>query len=78
MEEERNFGKVKLNVYSAYCEAVGLYVTPVILASLFLMQSSKNVSDWWLAHWVSSMQNTTNSSETNQFLYESEIVDTSR
>ena len=42
-EEERSAGSVKLDVYSTYWKAVGLYVTPIILASLFLMQTSKNV-----------------------------------
>lgn len=60
-DEERSEGTVKLDVYSAYWKAVGLYVTPIILASLLLMQTSKNVCDWWLAHWVSpSVDNTTN------------------
>ena len=43
----------------SYWKAVGIYLAPVILASLFFMQSSKNVSDWWLAHWVSEVQNGT-------------------
>ena len=66
-EEERSAGSVKLDVYSTYWKAVGLYVTPIILASLFLMQTSKNVCDWWLAHWVSpSVDNTTNVTVSSQ------------
>ena len=60
VEEERNSGRVKLDVYSTYWKAVGIYVAPAILVSLLLMQSSKNVSDWWLAHWVSQLQNGSN------------------
>lgn len=52
-EEERCFGTVKADVYLSYWKNVGLYLAPIILASIFLMQSTPNVSDWWLAHWVS-------------------------
>jgi len=58
-EERRSTGRVKFHIFSSYWKAVGLYVSPAILASLFLMQSSRNVSDWWLAHWVSQLQNST-------------------
>ena len=69
-EEERSEGTVKLDVYSAYWKAVGVYVTPVILASLLLMQVSKNVCDWWLAHWVSpSVDNTTDATSLEDPLF---------
>ena len=65
LEEERTTGRLKMDVYSTYWKAVGLYVSPAVLAALFLMQTSRNVSDYWLAHWVSELQNDTNSSSSS-------------
>ena len=59
IEEERCTGQVELDIVSTYWKAVGIYVSPIVLAMLFFMQSTKNVSDWWLAHWVSELQNET-------------------
>nr|QST14991.1 ABCC10 protein [Diaphanosoma celebensis] len=54
LEEERCHGSVQLGVYASYCKAMGLYVAPAILAALICMQTTRNVSDWWLAYWVTS------------------------
>lgn len=59
LEEERCTGQVEFDIISTYWKAVGMYVSPIIIAMLLFMQSSRNVSDWWLAHWVSQLQNET-------------------
>ena len=58
-EEEKCVGRVELDVVSTYWKAVGLFIAPAILAALLMMQSTRNISDWWLAHWVSEVQNET-------------------
>ena len=63
-EEDRCRGQVEFDVVSTYWKAVGLYVAPAVLAMLLLMQSTRNVSDWWLAHWVSELQNNTSNATT--------------
>lgn len=50
---------MEFDVISTYWKAVGMYISPAVLAMLLLMQSTRNVSDWWLAHWVSDLQNDT-------------------
>jgi ATP-binding cassette subfamily C (CFTR/MRP) protein 10 len=52
-EEEREEGNVQLNVYLSYLKAVGYLLSGAILLSMFLMQSSRNLTDWWLSYWVS-------------------------
>ncbi|XP_070181093.1 ATP-binding cassette sub-family C member 10-like [Littorina saxatilis] len=52
-EEEKEKGVVKLAVYSTYWKAVGSCLSPLVLLSLFLMQASRNTSDWWLSYWIS-------------------------
>lgn len=62
-EEERCTGQVEFDIISTYWKAVGMYVSPAVLAMLLLMQATRNVSDWWLAHWVSELQNETISNQ---------------
>ncbi|XP_053568742.1 ATP-binding cassette sub-family C member 10 isoform X2 [Bombina bombina] len=57
-EEEKKEGAVALQVYGAYWRAVGGFLAGCVLLSLFLMQASKNVSDWWLSHWISNLPDT--------------------
>lgn len=52
-EEEREEGNVQLNVYLSYLRAIGYLLSGAILLSMFLMQSSRNLTDWWLSYWVS-------------------------
>lgn len=52
-EEECEEGSVQLNVYLAYLRAIGYLLAGAILLSMFLMQSSRNLTDWWLSYWVS-------------------------
>ena len=49
IEEERCTDQVELNIVSTYWKAVGIYVSAIVLAMLLYMQSTRNVSDWWLA-----------------------------
>ncbi|MBN3297038.1 MRP7 protein, partial [Amia calva] len=59
-EELKQSGVVALRVYRAYWLAVGGCLAFSILFSLLLMQASKNISDWWLSHWISQLKSTDN------------------
>ncbi|NXU52281.1 MRP7 protein, partial [Turnix velox] len=61
-EEEKKEGAVAFQVYKAYWLAVGSCLALSILLSLLLMQASRNISDWWLSHWISSISQTANTS----------------
>ncbi|NWI13381.1 MRP7 protein, partial [Crypturellus soui] len=63
-EEEKKEGAVAFKVYKAYCLAVGSCLALSILFSLLLMQASRNISDWWLSHWISRMSQTAKTSVT--------------
>ncbi|KAI4882036.1 hypothetical protein NFI96_012507 [Prochilodus magdalenae] len=60
-EEQKQTGGLAWMVYRTYWRAVGGCMAMSVLISLFLMQGSKNVSDWWLSHWISHLK--TNGSE---------------
>ncbi|XP_056590358.1 ATP-binding cassette sub-family C member 10 [Triplophysa dalaica] len=55
-EEQKQMGQLSLAVYRSYWRAVGGCMAVSVLLSLLLMQASKNVSDWWLSHWISHMK----------------------
>ncbi|NXI42835.1 MRP7 protein, partial [Galbula dea] len=61
-EEEKKEGAVAFQVYKAYWLAMGSCLALFILFSLLLMQASRNISDWWLSHWISSISQTSNTS----------------
>ncbi|XP_014806693.1 PREDICTED: multidrug resistance-associated protein 7 [Calidris pugnax] len=61
-EEEKKEGAVAFQVYKAYWQAVGSCLALSVLFSLLLMQASRNISDWWLSHWISSISQTANTS----------------
>uniref|UniRef100_A0A8C5RAM8 Multidrug resistance-associated protein 7 n=1 Tax=Leptobrachium leishanense TaxID=445787 RepID=A0A8C5RAM8_9ANUR len=61
-EEEKKEGAVALQVYGAYWRSVGSYLASSVLLALLFMQASRNMSDWWLSHWISSLPNTTRNS----------------
>ncbi|NWI95001.1 MRP7 protein, partial [Pitta sordida] len=61
-EEEKKEGAVSFQVYKAYWLAVGTWLALSILFSLLLMQASRNISDWWLSYWISSISQTANTS----------------
>jgi len=52
-EEERDIGVLDSAVYRTYWHAVGTALAITVLLSMLLMQASRNLSDWWLAYWVS-------------------------
>ncbi|NWU26130.1 MRP7 protein, partial [Dyaphorophyia castanea] len=61
-EEEKKEGAVAFQVYKAYWLAMGSCLAISVLFSLFLMQASRNISDWWLSYWISSISQTANTS----------------
>ncbi|XP_071359815.1 ATP-binding cassette sub-family C member 10 isoform X2 [Trachinotus anak] len=69
--EQKLAGGLAWTVYKTYWVAVGGVLASSILMALLLMQASKNVSDWWLSHWISELKNngstTANSSFTGAF-----------
>ncbi|XP_042318198.1 ATP-binding cassette sub-family C member 10 isoform X2 [Sceloporus undulatus] len=64
-EEEKKEGAVAFQVYRAYWLAVGSCLALSILLSLLLMQGSRNISDWWLSNWISSLPHAGNTSVSN-------------
>nr|XP_009932675.1 PREDICTED: multidrug resistance-associated protein 7 [Opisthocomus hoazin] len=61
-EEEKKEGAVAFQVYKTYWLAVGSCLALSILFSLLLMQASRNIADWWLSHWISSISQAANTS----------------
>ncbi|KAI4374337.1 hypothetical protein MLD38_012344 [Melastoma candidum] len=56
-EEERETGKVSLNVYKLYCsEAYGWWGVALVLLLSFMWQGSLMASDYWLAYETSEKQ----------------------
>ncbi|XP_034544576.1 multidrug resistance-associated protein 7 [Notolabrus celidotus] len=55
--EQKQVGGLAWTVYGTYWTAVGGVLAASVLMSLLLMQASKNVSDWWLSHWISELRN---------------------
>eukprot|EP00794_Sanderia_malayensis_P019839 gene19839-21781_t len=55
-EEEKEEGVVSINIYKSYWKSVGYVLAISIILFLLLMQGSKNVSDWWLAYWISEVK----------------------
>ncbi|XP_043508427.1 ATP-binding cassette sub-family C member 10 [Frieseomelitta varia] len=72
-EEYKEKGKIRLGVYNCYIKAIGPYLAISIILSMFLMQSSKNVTDLWLSYWVThvniNVTNITDSSSTLRLQY---------
>lgn len=60
-EEFAETGTVRFSVYNSYFQAMGFLLTFAILLSLVLMQTSRNMSDWWLSFWVTAAGNNSNS-----------------
>lgn len=53
--EERDYGELSNAVYVTYATAVGGILTAAIFFSFILMQGSRNLTDIWLAYWVSEV-----------------------
>ncbi|XP_053160079.1 ATP-binding cassette sub-family C member 10 isoform X2 [Hemicordylus capensis] len=64
-EEEKKEGAVAFQVYKVYWLAIGSCLAFSILLSLLLMQASRNISDWWLSNWISSLPRAENTSVRN-------------
>ncbi|XP_072104805.1 ATP-binding cassette sub-family C member 10 isoform X2 [Mobula birostris] len=64
-DEEKKVGTVALHVYRSYWLSIGRWLSFLILLSMFLMQATRNLSDWWLSHWISHLQNKNGSTPSN-------------
>lgn len=60
-EEFAETGSVRFSVYNSYFKAMGFFLVSAILLSFVLMQTSRNMSDWWLSYWVTATGNNSNS-----------------
>uniref|UniRef100_A0A0A9XHY7 ABC-type xenobiotic transporter n=2 Tax=Lygus hesperus TaxID=30085 RepID=A0A0A9XHY7_LYGHE len=58
-DEQKVYGFLSWRVYGTYLAAAGLCIWPLIVLTVLVMQASRNLNDWWLAHWVSNMVNGT-------------------
>lgn len=54
-EESGETGTVAFNVYGAYWKAIGHILSLCIFLAIGLMQSSRNLTDWWLSYWVTNV-----------------------
>lgn len=54
MEETKESGNVKISVIACYLKAMGGPLGFFVLLSVILMQASRNLTDGWLANWVSA------------------------
>lgn len=52
LEESREYGHLAGNVFTCYWRAVSTPLALVVLLFVLLMQVTRNLSDAWLAHWV--------------------------
>ncbi|CAG9856502.1 unnamed protein product [Phyllotreta striolata] len=55
-------GSVELKVCVSYWKSMGHFVSVSILVAMALMQSTRNITDWWLANEVTIQDNATNNS----------------
>ncbi|CAG9765420.1 unnamed protein product [Ceutorhynchus assimilis] len=55
-EEVSETGNLKFSVYASYWSSIGHLLCLSILLSIVSMQISRNMTDWWLAEWVSNDQ----------------------
>ncbi|XP_078254928.1 ATP-binding cassette sub-family C member 10 [Rhinoraja longicauda] len=54
--EEKKAGTVALHVYRTYWMSIGKLLACLVLLSILLMQATRNLSDWWLSHWISHLE----------------------
>ncbi|CAH0561097.1 unnamed protein product [Brassicogethes aeneus] len=57
LQETQETGTVALSVYSKYWKALGHILCFCILISITMMQATRNLTDWWLSHWVTEETN---------------------
>ena len=53
IEESKEKGNISLSVVGCYWKSMGRFLGCLVLISVLLMQISRNMTDAWLAHWVS-------------------------
>lgn len=53
VEETKETGSLSADVFRAYGRAMGCWWGAAVLVAVVVMQATRNVSDVWLAHWVS-------------------------
>lgn len=53
VEETKESGALSADVFVAYGRAMGCWSGMAVIVSVVVMQLTRNVSDLWLAHWVS-------------------------
>ncbi|GAB0098378.1 multidrug resistance-associated protein 7 [Sergentomyia squamirostris] len=64
LEESREYGTISSNVIFTYWKAMSGTVAFSVFLSILFMQTSRNISDIWLAHWVGQYTpNATNTTE---------------
>ncbi|QQP39306.1 ATP-binding cassette sub-family C member 7, partial [Caligus rogercresseyi] len=52
-----------------YWQAIGTYLSPIILGSIFVMQLASNTTDLWLSHWVTSENYKNNTQDAQHYIY---------
>lgn len=61
-DETLEKGTLQFSVYESYFKAIGNYLVIAIFLSMFLMQTSRNVTDLWLSFWVTHNNDTSGNS----------------
>nr|QNH67891.1 ATP-binding cassette transporter subfamily C member 10 [Brachionus rotundiformis] len=51
-EEEKEHGVINYQVWKYYCVSVGVLLTSLTIIFLALMQTSRNLTDYWLSYWT--------------------------
>ncbi|RZC35044.1 multidrug resistance-associated protein 7 [Asbolus verrucosus] len=69
LQEVSETGTVELSVYGTYWKAIGHALSFIIFLAITVMQTSRNMTDWWLSRWVT---NADPSGNTSQF-YDDEL-----
>lgn len=55
-QETSDTGSLDFSVYASYWKAIGHILSLIILCSVIFMQISRNMTDWWLAGWVTNQE----------------------
>lgn len=58
-------GTLHSSVIWGYWNSSGIWLGSIVLLSVVLMQVSRNLSDAWLAHWVSQSEANDNTTHAN-------------
>ncbi|XP_044256061.1 ATP-binding cassette sub-family C member 10 [Tribolium madens] len=69
LEEVSETGTVEFNVYAMYWKSIGHGLAFMILLAVCIMQTSRNMTDWWMSKWVSD----TNPSENLSQFYDDQL-----